>query len=258
MLQSNNIALELNSGNIFASKDENLNCTIMKKFIVLILPSFILLNVNAQKPSAVLRGGLNLANVSITESGRIDEAKMLTSFQVGIIGDLNLGDFIALQPGLLVTGKGSKTQSGDPADANYFKATSNPIYVEVPLNVVFKAPLGGSDTKFFAGAGPYLAVGVAGKNKAEGKIFGASFSSEKNIEWSDDDPTTLNYDEGAGFGIMKRFDYGLNGTAGLETKNIVFSANYGFGLAKLQSGSNSSENDINKHRVLSFTLGFKL
>lgn len=229
----------------------------MKKFILLILPLFILLSANAQKSSAILRGGLNLANISITESGRIDDAKTLTSFQAGIIGDFNLSDFIALQPGLLVTGKGSKTQSGDPADANYFKATSNPIYIEVPLNLVFKAPLG-SDTRFFAGAGPYLAVGIAGKNKTEGKIFGASFSSEKNIEWSDDDPTTLDYDEGAGFGILKRFDYGLNGTAGIETKTIVLSANYGLGLAKLQSGSNSSEDDINKHRVLSFTIGFKL
>lgn len=229
----------------------------MKKLIFLILPSFILLSANAQKASAILRGGLNLANVSITENGRIDDAKTLTSFQVGIIGDINLADFIALQPGLLVTGKGSKTQSGDASDASYYKATSNPIYIEIPLNLVLKAPLG-DDTKFFAGAGPYLGVGIAGKNKTEGKIFGAAFSSEKNIEWSDDDPSTLDYEEGAGFGIMKRFDYGLNATAGFETKNIVLSANYGLGLAKLQSGSNSSADDKNKHRVLSFTIGLKL
>ena len=230
----------------------------MKKLVLFILCfSFISLNIIAQKSRAILRGGLNLANVSITENGRIDDAKTLASFQAGIIGDINLADFISLQPGLLVTGKGSKTQSGYPSDANYFKATSNPLYIEVPLNLVLKAPIG-DDTKFFAGAGPYLAVGIAGKNKTEGKIFGAAFSSEKNIEWSDDDPTTLDYEEGAGFGIMKRFDYGLNGTAGFETKNIVLSANYGLGLAKLQSGSNSSEDDKNKHRVLSFTIGFKL
>jgi hypothetical protein len=215
------------------------------------------LTVSAQKGTAILRGGLNLANVSVTENGRIDDAKMLTSFQVGIVGDINLAEFIALQPGILVTGKGTKSQDGDPSDANYFKATTNPIYLEVPLNLVFKGPIG-PDTKFFAGAGPYLAIGVAGKNKTEGKFLGASFSSEKDIEWSDDDPTTLDYEEGAGFGIMKRFDYGLNGTAGIETRNIVFSVNYGLGLAKLQSGSNSSEDDKNKHRVLSFTLGFKL
>ncbi|HET9746173.1 MAG TPA: porin family protein [Chitinophagaceae bacterium] len=229
----------------------------MKKLVLLILPALIVLTVSAQKGSAVLRGGLNLANVSVTENGRIDDAKMLTSFQVGFIGDVQLAEFISLQPGLLVTGKGTKSQDGDPSDANYFKATTNPIYIEVPLNLVFKGPIG-PDTKFFAGAGPYLAIGIAGKNKTEGKFLGASFSSEKDIEWSDDDPTTLDYEEGAGFGIMKRFDYGLNGTAGIETKNIVLSVNYGLGLAKLQSGSNSSEDDKNKHRVLSFTLGFKL
>lgn len=229
----------------------------MKKPGLLILSSFILLTVNGQKGTAILRGGLNLANVSITDNGRIDDAKALTSFQVGIIGDISLAEFIALQSGLLVTGKGTKSQDGDPSDANYFKATTNPIYIEVPLNLIFKGPIG-LNTKFFAGAGPYLAIGVAGKNKTEGKFLGTSFSSEKDIDWSDDDPTTFNYEEGAGFGIMKRFDYGLNGTAGIETKNIVLSANYGLGLAKLQSGSNSSEDDNNKHRVLSFTVGFKL
>ena len=229
----------------------------MKKLIFLALSSFIFLVANAQKSRAILRGGLNLANVSITDNGRIDDANTLTSFQAGIIGDINLAGFVSLQPGILITGKGTKTQDGSPSDANYFKATTNPIYLEVPLNLVFKGPVG-PDTKFFAGAGPYLAIGIAGKNKTEGKFLGASFSSEKNIEWSNDDPTTLNYEEGAGFGIMKRFDYGLNGTAGFETKNAVFSVNYGLGLAKLQSGSNSSEDDKNKHRVLSFTIGFKL
>ena len=229
----------------------------MKKTVLLILPCFILLTANAQKSSAILKGGLNLANVSVTENGRIDDAKTLTSFHVGIIGDVHLTNFISLQPGLLVTGKGSKTKSGDESDDTYFKATSNPIYLEVPLNLVLKGPIG-DDTKFFAGAGPYLAIGIAGKNKTEGKIFGAGFSSEKNIQWSDDDPTTLDDEEGTGFGIMKRFDYGLNGTAGIETKNILLSVNYGLGLAKLQSGSESSTDDKNKHRVLSFSIGFKL
>ena len=218
---------------------------------------FILLNANAQKSSVILRGGLNLANVTVNESGRIDDAKTLASFQAGFIGDISLSKFASLQPGFLVTGKGSKTQSGEPTDANYFKATTNPIYLEVPLNLVFKFGMNGGPN-FFAGAGPYLAIGIAGKNKTEGKFLGTSFSNESDIEWSNDDPTTLNYEEGAGFGIMKRFDYGLNGTAGIDLRKAVLSVNYGFGLAKLQSGSDSSDDDKNKHRVLSFTIGFKL
>lgn len=230
----------------------------MKKYVLLILPSlFILLTVHAQRPSVILRGGLNLANVTIAENGRVNDAKTLTSFQAGFIGDIGLSQFISLQPGLLITGKGSKTQSGETTDNNYFKATTNPIYLEVPLNVVFK--FGASDgPNFFAGAGPYLAIGIAGKNKTEGKFLGTFFSNESDIVWSDDDPTTLDYEEGAGFGIMKRFDYGLNGTAGIDLKKAVISVNYGLGLAKLQSGTESSDDDNNKHRVLSFTIGFKL
>jgi hypothetical protein len=231
----------------------------MKRKLILfgIASSLVLLNTNAQRSSIIVRGGLNLANVSISESGRVDDAKTLTSFQAGFIGDFSLGQFVSLQPGLLVSGKGSKTQSGETTDANYFKATTNPIYLEVPLNLVFKFGAN-NGPNFFAGAGPYLAIGIAGKNKTEGKSLRTSFRNESDIVWSDDDPTTLNYEEGAGFGIMKRFDYGLNGTAGIDLKKAVLSVNYGWGLAKLQSGSNSTDDDNNKHRVLSFTIGFKL
>jgi hypothetical protein len=90
------------------------------------------------------------------------------------------------------------------------------------------------------------------------KFLGTTFSSEKDIQWSNDDPSTLNYEEGSGYGILKRFDYGLNGIAGIEGKKTTVSVNYGYGLAKIQSGSNSAADDKNKHRVLSFTLGFKL
>jgi hypothetical protein len=211
---------------------------------------------SATGQKAYLRAGVNLANVSITNDGDIDEAKMLTSFQVGLIGNVYIAPFMSFQPGIVFTGKGSKTQSGNTTDATYFRATSNPYYIEIPASFVFKTPTG--PIKFFGGAGPYIAIGVGGKNTTDGKLLGTTFHSEKSIEWSNDDPSTLNYEEGAGYGIMKRFDYGLNGTAGIETKKVVLSVNYGYGLAKLQSGSNSSADDKNKHRVLSFTLGIKL
>ena len=217
---------------------------------------FIISTANAQKSSAILRGGINFANVSVNDNGDIDDAKTLTSFQVGIIGDLHVAPCFSVQPGLIFTGKGTKTQSGTEGSANWYRATSNPYYLEVPVNLVLKTPTG--PVKFFVGAGPYLGIGVAGKNKVKGAILGAAFSSEENIKWSDDDPSTLNEEEGSGFGIMKRFDYGLNGLLGVEVKNAVVSVNYGLGLAKLQSGSNSGADNNNKHRVLSVTLGLKL
>jgi hypothetical protein len=204
----------------------------------------------------ILRAGVNFANISINNDGDIDDANTLTSFQVGLIGDWKLLPMLRLQPGVIFTGKGSKTEFGEPTDATYSRATTNPYYIELPLNLVFKTPTG--PVKFFVGAGPYLGIGIAGKLENEGKVLGVSYNNERDIEWSDDDPTTLDYEEGAGFGIMKRFDYGANITAGIELTKIVFGINYGHGLAKLQSGANSSDDDDNKHRVLSFTIGIKL
>jgi hypothetical protein len=125
----------------------------------------------------------------------------------------------------------------------------------LPVNAVIKLPI--DDSKFFFGAGPYAAMGVGGKNKTEGKIFAVAFESKENIKWSNDDPTTSG-EEGAGFGIMRRFDYGLNRTAGIEGRSVVFSVNYGFGLAKLQSGTDNNADNKNKHRILGIAPGFKL
>lgn len=228
-----------------------------KKFLPCLAIIFVLtVPAHSQKSSAILRGGINFANVSINNDGDIDKAKMLTSFQLGLIGDINVAPFLAIQPGIVFTGKGTKTQSGTEGSANWYKATTNPYYVEVPVNIVLKTMPGA--VRFFGGAGPYIAMGVSGKNKVNGSIAGVAFSSEESIKWSNDDPTTLNQEEGSGFGIMKRFDYGLNGLVGIEFSKAVITANYGLGLAKLQSGSNSGADNNNKHRVFSLTLGLKL
>lgn len=203
----------------------------------------------AQNSSAIIKGGVNLANISNKDNGGYNDANNLTSWQVGIIGDFELAEFLAIQPGLLYTGKGIKWQNGDPGEIGYQKLTFNPQYLELPVNLVFKTPTGGA--RFFAGAGPYVAMGIGGKFKGDGVV---DFS--RSIVWSDDDPLTEE-EEGAGVFRAKRFDYGLNALVGVEVKNLVISANYGLGLAKIQSTANSSSNDNNKHRVLSFTLGYR-
>lgn len=212
---------------------------------------------NAQK--AQIRAGVNLANVSVTENGRVDEANQLTSFQVGVLTDIGLGSkYLVLQPGILYTGKGSKVQKGTAGQAGYFKQTFNPTYLELPVNLLFKAPIG-STSRFFAGAGPYVAMGIGGKTKTEGtRALTGDYSFERDIKFSNDDPTTFGQEEGTGLGVIRRFDYGLNGTAGIEGKSAVLSVNYGLGMAKLQSGTNNNADNNNKHRVLSFTLGIKI
>ena len=126
------------------------------------------------------------------------------------------------------------------------------------MNLVLNLPLADKESKFFVGAGPYAAMGIAGKNKVEGKVFGVGFSSEEKIEFSNDDPTTTGTEEGAGIGYMKRFDFGVNGTAGFAFKNMMLSINYGHGLTKLNSGADNDEDDKFKNRVWSISLGVSL
>ncbi|MEP6746336.1 MAG: porin family protein [Bacteroidota bacterium] len=223
---------------------------------VALLASFISYAQSAPKPSLFLKGGLNLSNITINKNGDLDNNKMLPSFQVGLLADLPIGSFFAIQPGVFFTGKGAKLESGNTSGSNWYRATTRPYYIEVPVNAVIKLPLG-DQSSFFFGAGPYVAVGIAGNNKLEGQVGGVSFSNSKSIKFSNDDPFTSS-EEGSGYNIMRRFDYGLNGTVGIQSKFAVFSVNYGLGLAKLQSGTSSSDDELNKYRVLSFTVGFKL
>lgn len=228
-----------------------------KRFIYLFIISSFSFTSFAQEGSAWLKGGVNFANVSYKSNGEVDDANMLTSFHVGIMGDITIAKTLAIQPGIIFTGKGSKIQKGNSSDLTYYKATANPYYIEIPVNIALKLPITG-ESNFFAGAGPYIAMGVGGKRKIEGKTLGVAYSSNEKIEYSSDDPTTFNNEEGTGLGVMRRFDYGLNATAGFQLGSGMIALNYGYGLAKLQSGTNSSKDNDNKHRVLSLSVGFKL
>jgi hypothetical protein len=229
----------------------------MKLKIFYLSVAAIILMSNAKAQHAQIKAGVNLANVSVADDGTVDDANMLTSFQVGITGDVHVASILYLQPGIFFTGKGSKLEIGRPTENFYAKQTTNPFYIEVPVNFVIKLPFN-DESHFFFGAGPYGAIGIAGKAKTDRKVLNFTSHTENNIEFSNDDPSTFGEEEGTGLGVLKRFDYGLNGVVGVEGKSLVLSAGYGLGLAKLQSGSNSSSDNNNKHRVLNFTVGFKL
>ena len=233
------------------------NCTNMKMKWSLITAAIFLTATTTYAQHGRIQAGVNLANVSVTENGQIDNANTLTSFQVGIVGDAHIASVLYLQPGILFTGKGSKIEIGRPNENLYIKQTTNPFYIEVPVNLVVKLPFN-SESHFFFGAGPYGAIGIAGKAKTDRKYLNVTSHYEHRIVFSNDDPTTFNEEEGTGVGVLKRFDCGLNGVVGVEGAKVTVSAGYGLGLAKLQSGTNSGADNNNKHRVLSFTLGFKL
>jgi Outer membrane protein beta-barrel domain len=205
-----------------------------------------------------VQGGLNLANITKTNDGQTEDNNILPSFNVGILGRLDLAPMFALESGALLTGHGSKAETYFNGGANYVKTKFNPLYIQVPLNAVVKIPLGGKETNVFFNAGPYAAIGIGGKSKRDSKILGVTTSETSNIQFSNDDPFTSE-EEDAAYDKLKRFDFGLNFGGGFQFQHFIIKANYGLGLAKINSTeSNNTANDKNKYRTLSFSVGIPL
>ena len=223
----------------------------MKKLILLLLV-VPFTQLNAQKLVG-LRGGYNYSNINITSTGQIDKTKSLNSFHAGITANIPFLVF-SFQTSLLVTGKGSTATHGDPNSGDYYVAKTNPFYLEIPstFNINFRF---GPRSGIFVGVGPYLAMGIAGKNKVYGMEKGTSFSSTNTISWDNDNPTTPNVEEGAAYGKLKRFDYGGTVAGGIFIHGVMASVFYDFGIPKINSLSNSDQEDNLRNQTFGVSLG---
>jgi hypothetical protein len=206
-----------------------------------------------------VKGGLNLANISVDNDGSVDNNRTYPSFHVGVIADMPLiKDILSFQPGVFYSSKGSKLESGNESSPSltdpYSKFTTNPQYIEVPLNFVGKIPLS-TNCRLFAGIGPYFAFGVAGKNKYEFNNGTINTSGKDDIEWDDDTPFN-NDDPNQGWNKYKRFDWGGNLMVGAEFSHFLVSAQYGLGFNKINSGEEDSSDNKSKNRVFAVSVGF--
>lgn len=228
----------------------------MKKLILLMALHFA---INTTRSQVYIQGGLNLANISNTSSGSTEDNNLLTTFNAGLLGRFDISRTIDLESGILLTGKGSKagTYFTSSRTDNYVKTTFNPLYLEVPLNLVLRLPLQGRKGFFFH-AGPSVAVGIGGKSKSESSILGVKSTGEADIKFSSDDPFTSGQDDAA-YDKLKRFDFALNVGGGFDFGRLMLRINYGLGLTKINSTeSNNSADDKNKYRTLGLSVGIPL
>jgi len=237
--------------------------TMKKLWIALVFASGMCAAANAQNSfksnpgGFYLKGGVNFANISVSSNGSVNNANTLTTFNVGFIGDIPLASMLSLQTGLYLNSKGAKTESyfdDNDHTHDFDKLKFNPLYIELPASLVLKFPMDES-SRFFAGAGPYVAMGVGGKVKGTQNFGGVTTVYEQNIKFNDDDPTTPGQED-AGVTKLRRFDYGVNFLAGFEFQRYMLGLNYGLGLAKIGSAQDNN-NDKNKYRVFSINVGVR-
>ena len=199
-----------------------------------------------------IKGGLNLAKITLKDLGGATQ-KMLPSFHIGAIVDYNTSNNVALEAGLFVSGKGTKLEAtaSDGGISVTGKESISPLYIEIPINAVYKVDLGTSKLRLFAG--PYLGFGISGKIKEEYTATGLPAGTTLASLGFPNTSTDIKYGTGTDSNL-KSTDFGINIGAGIELSKLMISAQYGLGLTNLDP-QGSSDNDM-KNRVIGISVGF--
>ncbi len=185
---------------------------------------FMVINVKAQDMPVRfgLKGGVNLSNFT---GDLYQDAKNRVGFNVGITMDYAFTEKWYLMTGLEFTTKGAKAVFKESIpDVASAKTTykMSPSYLELPIHAGYKLGLSES-TDLVLHAGPYLAYGLGGKVKLDGKSVsedGVTQVSAKGNFFGKD-------------GMANRFDFGLGVGVGLEFGNIGVDLGYDFGLVNI-------------------------
>lgn len=211
-----------------------------------------------------VKAGLNLNNISqnVEDSDFEFATKMSLGYHIGATMDFALFDDMSLQTGLLFTRKGFNNDleegffGDDPVDGydrNFYH------YLEIPIHVAYKI------NSFQLYAGPYVALGLGGKNKYEytEEFNGMKFTESGELKLkpaygklTESDFDDLEDDED----YINGLDMGINFGVGYQTGPVLINAGYSLGLTNLTPRLEGfdEERDAFKltNRVISVSLSY--
>jgi hypothetical protein len=197
-----------------------LKCTTILALALLSISSYGQINFG-------VKAGLNVTTIG--QNFDDDDLEMETRprllFTLGGLADISFSDMISLQPGLNFSLKGFGVDVKDEYDADKGYDRYTVGYLEIPINVALK--FGG----FQAFAGPYIGVGLFGKNKWDVSGDGWDDSGDADIVLvtGKATPEQMMDDEL----VIRRIDYGINLGAGYKLGPVLVGANLAWGLANL-------------------------
>lgn len=191
------------------------------------------------------KAGANFAKVNYRVFPGI-QPEMNPSYQIGALAELPvaLTDLTYLNFGLQLQGKGYKYV----LDSMTYKtsASVSPLYIQIPLSLVFK----GEDGGVFGGIGTYFAFGMAGKVKESIRYPSPDKNSDttENVEFGNTDQDHF-----------RPFDFGATLEFGYETRSgFRISGEYSWGLGDFRSQSIRGTKFIApvNHRVASLCFSY--
>jgi len=200
----------------------------------------------AQEPSKIsfgILGGANFQNLNgKLSTGDNLENDMLLGFHAGVNVQIPLAPEFYFQPGLMFAVKGAKST---PFEGNDFTSKTKINYIEMPLNMVYKAALGNGF--FMLGFGPYVAYGIGGKVITEA----GSVTVENDIEFKSE----------AGIlesPVYKPFDAGANIFVGFEMASGLFLLlDTQFGMLDINPDRGTNDKSTSKNTGFGASLGYR-
>ncbi len=128
---------------------------------------------------------------------------------------------VHFQPALLYSGKGRKFSPGavtDTIDRNHYVHQEQfTNYLDLPLNLVLKFPIG-KDSRFIFGGGPQFSFLVGGKETTKVAEGDTAVGSTNSLP------------KGSGPGQYKGLDFNLNALIGFEFGRFIICVNYSRGF----------------------------
>jgi len=188
-----------------------------------------------------VRAGVNFTNINGEEdNGDKLNGKIKTGFNIGVNAEIPLVPDFYIQPGLLFSTKGAKTEITGQDDLK-----ANTSYLEIPINLLYKPVLGTG--KLLLGFGPYVGIAVGGKLKQG--------SNEADIKFANDVKST-DPDRAR---TMKRLDFGGNLLAGYEfSSKFSFQLNAQLGMTNLEPKVDGKKLDSkSKNTGFGFSVGYR-
>lgn len=149
-----------------------------------------------------IKGGLNVSNLYVDE---VDDENPRFGFNAGVYAQLFSSDVFAIQPEVLFSTKGTRTEYDNLFGDGALKFNLN--YLELPVLAVFKL---GDAAEIHVG--PYFSYLLSANVDADGDVDG----------YEDFDRDNFN-----------AWDYGLAAGIGFNLGNAQIGARYNYGLQKL-------------------------
>ncbi|SFC85984.1 porin family protein [Flavobacterium phragmitis] len=147
-----------------------------------------------------VKGGFNMSN--LTKDDNVDDNNILYGFNAGLYATLPISDFVAIQPEILFTTKGTEYEYNNAFGSGNTKFKLN--YIEVPLLVRVNVT-----KNFNIHAGGYASYLVSSKVTGSGSI-------DFNEDIDTDD--------------LAKFDAGVSAGIGVDFNPISIGLRYNYGL----------------------------